>query len=81
MTRYVCDLEDDTSWDLSPEEVDARTFTTEEEAKQWFKNKYSGESIYFSGFYLTDNYITNWVSQNGKDIGEIIHYGEFTECK
>lgn len=81
MTRYVCDLEDDSSWHLSPEEVEARTFPTEEEAKQWFKNKYSGENIRFSGFYLTDNYVTNWVSHNGKNVGEIIHYGNATKCK
>jgi len=71
MTHYVCDLYGNTNWDLPIEEVTARTFNTEQEAEQWFKDKCSGNSIEFSGFYDTERYVTNWVSCNGKEVGEI----------
>ncbi|WP_414530060.1 hypothetical protein [Nodularia chucula] len=71
MVHYVCDLYDNTNWNLSPEEVDARTFKTEQEAEQWFKNKCSDSNIEFSGFYDTERYVTNWVSFNGQEVGEI----------
>ncbi|MFN6515002.1 MAG: hypothetical protein RMY29_010925 [Nostoc sp. CreGUA01] len=71
MTHYVCDLYGNTNWNLPIEKVTARTFNTEQEAEQWFKNNYSGNSIEFSGFHDTERYVTNWVSCNGKEVGEI----------
>jgi hypothetical protein len=80
MTFYVCDLYNDSNWNLPPEEVAARTFNTEQEAKQWFEDKHSGKNIEFSGFHYTEHYLTNWVSYNGIEVGEITKRSKKIRC-
>ncbi|MBD6620669.1 hypothetical protein FNW02_34110 [Komarekiella sp. 'clone 1'] len=78
MLYYVCDLYKNNNWNLLAEEVAARKFNTEQEAKQWFRNKCS-DNIEFSGFHQTERYVTNWVFYQGEEIGEITQRPSFKE--
>jgi len=71
MPKYICDLYGNSSWNVSPEEVMSRTFETELEAQEWFKQKFTNE-LNFSGFYLTEYDTTNWVTVRGVEVGQII---------
>lgn len=77
----ICDLKGESSWNLPPEKVKERTFATAEEAKQWFKNRFSEDKIEFTGFYKTMCYVTSWVSCNGEPIGEISEIGTYDQMK
>ncbi|OWY69058.1 hypothetical protein B7486_23410 [cyanobacterium TDX16] len=74
MPKYICSLDSRSAWHLSPEEVAQQTFSTEEEAKQWFYQKCPDRHLEFSGFHLTIHLPTNFVSWNGKEVGQILEY-------
>lgn len=71
MEYYICNLHHHNNWHLPPEVVASRTFNTEQEAKDWFKQQYPKGELIFTGFYLTYYLPTNWVFLDEEEIGEI----------
>ncbi|MBD2309813.1 hypothetical protein H6G17_30845 [Chroococcidiopsis sp. FACHB-1243] len=74
MPKYICSLDSNNAWHLSPEKVAQQTFSTEEEAKQWFYQNCPDCNLEFSGFHLTIHLPINFVLCNGQGIGQIIEY-------
>ncbi|WGV29056.1 hypothetical protein [Halotia branconii] len=71
MSKYVCSSKDSNVWHLPPEAVAQQTFQTEEEAIQWFKQKYPERNLDFSGYEFDGNYYKNYVSDSKTELGYI----------
>ncbi|MFB2771924.1 hypothetical protein ACE1AT_21945 [Pelatocladus sp. BLCC-F211] len=71
MPKYVCNLTGDSNWHKTKSEVEARTFDTELEAKEWFQKQCPDGKVEFTEFQRTQRFMTSWVDCNNKSLGEI----------
>ena len=79
MPKFICTLHAKSNWHLPSEKVLERTFITETQAREWYEKQYLADKLKFDGFIFDGNYIKNYVTFDGEEIGYITKYPDPNE--
>lgn len=77
MAKFVCSSEDKNPWKLPPEEAAKQVFYSKEDAIQWFQEQHQEKEIKLGGYEDLDHTV-HVVEINGKSVGRIDEYPDFT---